>query len=83
MVTVNWVWWGFWGGETVAAGYGGWPELVASICGPYEMKGERRSSVTAPALLYLLHPCSRAHPCARGIPGGGLSWLLLFVVLAE
>jgi hypothetical protein len=28
----------------------------------------RRSSATAPALLYLLHPCSRAHPCARGIP---------------
>jgi len=28
----------------------------------------RRSSATAPALLYLLHPCSRVHPCTRGIP---------------
>jgi hypothetical protein len=27
-----------------------------------------RSSATAPALLYLLHPCSRALPCARGVP---------------
>ena len=28
----------------------------------------RRSSATAPAWVYLLLPCSRAHPCARGIP---------------
>ncbi len=33
-----------------------------------KLKGERRSSATAPALLYLLRPCSRALTCARGIP---------------
>jgi len=30
--------------------------------------GDGRSSATAPALPYFLHPCSHAHPCARGIP---------------
>jgi len=38
-----------------------------------------------PALLYLLHPCSRAHPCARGIRTSCSAQLtyLLFLKMAD
>ena len=49
-----------------------------------DQSGNGRSSVTAPALLYLLLPCSRAHPCARDIPfilniksnGSKMTWVV-------
>jgi len=39
--------------------------------GPWDQcrqPGDGRSSATAPALPYFLHPCSHAHPRTRGIP---------------
>ena len=42
--------------------------------------GYRRSSALAPASLYLLHPWSRAHPCARDIRS---PWMAEVSILQE
>jgi hypothetical protein len=42
--------------------YGDYPGLS-----PGQANNEAAPRQLLPALLYLLHPCSRAHPCARGI----------------